>query len=137
MLYSHLSPTLPRMYSGIEPASRCVQIPRETLSECRQCKNYHGQRYNGTLLVCGMHPYGPGDESCEDFEKGDLIDAPSTGNTLSPQYFAERMFELQRWERRGFDSEAFRITEIVAIERASHYRVNPSSDTAPPTSPEP
>lgn len=51
------------------------------LSSCQQCKNYHGQRYGENLLVCGMHPYGPGDEACEDFEKSDrtkwVVNIPS------------------------------------------------------------
>ena len=65
-------PTLTRIpKGGVDPSNRCVKIPREHPSECRQCKNYHGQRYGGTLLVCGMHPCGPGYQSCDDFEKSD------------------------------------------------------------------
>ena len=36
---------------------------------CRGCSNYHGQVYNGNLLVCGMHPYGWDDENCPDWEQ--------------------------------------------------------------------
>lgn len=35
---------------------------------CINCINYHGQSYNGILLVCGMHPQGWDDDSCPDWE---------------------------------------------------------------------
>jgi hypothetical protein len=37
---------------------------------CVGCKNYHGQVYNGQMLVCGMHPFGvnKGIDSCPDKE---------------------------------------------------------------------
>jgi hypothetical protein len=37
---------------------------------CVGCKNYHGQVYNGQMLVCGMHPFGvnEGIDSCPDKE---------------------------------------------------------------------
>jgi hypothetical protein len=37
---------------------------------CVGCKNYHGQVYNGQMLVCGMHPFGvnAGIDSCPDKE---------------------------------------------------------------------
>ncbi|MDJ1171820.1 hypothetical protein PMG71_20535 [Roseofilum sp. BLCC_M154] len=35
---------------------------------CVGCRHYHGQVYGGNLLVCGMHPYGPEDSSCRDWE---------------------------------------------------------------------
>ncbi|MBD2034869.1 hypothetical protein H6F76_07465 [Leptolyngbya sp. FACHB-321] len=34
---------------------------------CKGCRHLHGQSYGGTLMVCGMHPYGNG-EDCSDFE---------------------------------------------------------------------
>ena len=36
---------------------------------CINCVNYHGQVYNGNLLVCAMHPYGSDDNTCPDWEK--------------------------------------------------------------------
>ena len=36
---------------------------------CINCVNYHGQVYNGNLLVCAMHPYGSDDDNCPDWEK--------------------------------------------------------------------
>lgn len=35
---------------------------------CINCANYHGQSYNGNLLVCAMHPYGWDDDDCPDWE---------------------------------------------------------------------
>jgi len=35
---------------------------------CIGCKNYHGRRYNGNFLVCGIHPYGWNDENCPDWQ---------------------------------------------------------------------
>jgi hypothetical protein len=35
---------------------------------CIGCQNYHGQVYNGNLLVCGMHPSGWEDDKCPDWE---------------------------------------------------------------------
>ena len=36
---------------------------------CVGCRNYHGQVYNGNLLVCGIHPHGWADENCPDKEE--------------------------------------------------------------------
>ena len=49
---------------------------------CSGCKYYDGSIYGGNLLVCGIHPYGPGDESdpatqptsCEDWEGEQPLD---------------------------------------------------------------
>ncbi|CAN5614846.1 hypothetical protein BH23CYA1_BH23CYA1_07410 [soil metagenome] len=35
---------------------------------CVGCRNYHGAEYGEEMLVCGMHPYGPEDETCPDWE---------------------------------------------------------------------
>ncbi|MEO1428340.1 MAG: hypothetical protein AAFS12_08280 [Cyanobacteria bacterium J06632_19] len=45
-----------------------VEPTAETNPACMGCRNYHGQVYNGNLLVCGMHPSGYEDESCPDWE---------------------------------------------------------------------
>jgi hypothetical protein len=34
---------------------------------CINCANYHGQSYNGNLLVCAMHPNGSDDSTCPDW----------------------------------------------------------------------
>ena len=36
---------------------------------CIDCINYHGQSYNGNLLVCAMHPEGWADQNCPDWEQ--------------------------------------------------------------------
>ena len=36
---------------------------------CINCANYHGQSYNGNLLVCAMHPEGWDDNNCPDWEE--------------------------------------------------------------------
>lgn len=36
---------------------------------CVGCQHYHGRIYSGTLLVCGMHPYGWDGEECPDWEE--------------------------------------------------------------------
>ena len=37
---------------------------------CINCSNYHGQSYNGNLLVCAMYPSGYEGDSCPDWEEG-------------------------------------------------------------------
>lgn len=36
---------------------------------CIDCANYHGQAYNGNLLVCAMHPSGYEQDSCPDWSQ--------------------------------------------------------------------
>ena len=36
---------------------------------CINCANYHGQSYNGNLLVCAMHPNGWDDDNCPDWSE--------------------------------------------------------------------
>ncbi|MEM9925362.1 MAG: hypothetical protein AAF915_16685 [Cyanobacteria bacterium P01_D01_bin.50] len=45
-----------------------VEPTAEQNSACIGCRNYHGQVYNGNLLVCGIYPHGYDDESCPDWE---------------------------------------------------------------------
>ena len=47
-----------------------TEIPSESKhAACIGCRNYHGQAYNGQILVCGMHPYGVDDSFCPDWEQ--------------------------------------------------------------------
>jgi hypothetical protein len=39
----------------------------ESHPACINCANYHGQVYNGNLLVCAMHPNGYEDSTCPDW----------------------------------------------------------------------
>lgn len=187
---------------------------------CRLCKNYYGQRHGGNILICGMHPYGPGDENCDDFEKSDRVRwvvhvlsseftswgvtcfdlscyNVETGTRVTFSLFdsseedavqsAHRILYGSAEERRNVtafkvspppatpwewggvvanadsptalaiaegltaalptnftlhyhptdEGDLFSVAEISTVEQASHHRVNLSSDTAPPTSPEP
>ncbi|MBZ8183055.1 hypothetical protein [Oscillatoria salina] len=47
-----------------------VEATSEHHPACIGCRHYHGQVYNGELLVCGMHPYGWDDKNCPDWEAG-------------------------------------------------------------------
>lgn len=54
--------------------SEFVEITTETPSKnnyaaCIGCCNYHGQSYNGQILVCAMHPHGVEDDYCPDWEE--------------------------------------------------------------------
>lgn len=40
----------------------------ETPTGCAGCRHYHGQAYNGNVLICGMHPYGWEGDTCPDKE---------------------------------------------------------------------
>ena len=48
---------------------------------CIGCINYHGQVYNGNLLVCGMHPSGYEDETCPDWEGESVTSERETANS--------------------------------------------------------
>jgi hypothetical protein len=53
-----------------EPMTHTVEPLLNQHPICVGCRHYHGQAYNGTMLVCAMHPYGivDGSESCPDKE---------------------------------------------------------------------
>jgi hypothetical protein len=36
---------------------------------CRGCRNFHGIKYQGIMLVCAIHPSGVEGNTCPDFEK--------------------------------------------------------------------
>lgn len=47
-----------------------TEIPtQDNYAACVGCRHYHGQAYNGQILVCGMHPYGVEDTHCTDWEE--------------------------------------------------------------------
>lgn len=35
---------------------------------CVGCQHYYGQAHGGNMLVCAMHPFGPEEENCPDWE---------------------------------------------------------------------
>jgi hypothetical protein len=54
------------------------QIPKS----CWNCTNLCGKIYGGNLLVCGMHPYGPSGDICDDFEDNGKPDFVSMGEEI-------------------------------------------------------
>lgn len=50
------------------PVTRTVNPWLQHHPACIGCKHYHGMDYGHEMLVCGMHPYGPEDRSCGDWE---------------------------------------------------------------------
>jgi len=64
------------VYSDLEDVMNDLEQPFPHLVEptdtrhpaCKGCSQYHGQVYNGNLLVCGMHPYGWEDSNCPDWQ---------------------------------------------------------------------
>jgi ABC-type transporter Mla subunit MlaD len=50
------------------PINRHVDPMINDHTVCIGCKHYYGQAHGGNMLVCGMHPYGPDDEQCPDWE---------------------------------------------------------------------
>lgn len=55
---------------AVEPVTHTVEPWLNQHPICMGCRNYHGQVYNGNMLVCAMHPYGiPEDvDTCPDKE---------------------------------------------------------------------
>ncbi|MEC4815854.1 MAG: hypothetical protein SAK29_21665 [Scytonema sp. PMC 1069.18] len=49
-----------------------VEPTQQQNPACIGCRHYHGQVYNGNLLVCAMHPHGWDDENCPDWEQEEL-----------------------------------------------------------------
>lgn len=62
---------------------------------CRLCRHYHGRSHGGVMLICGMHPFGPVDEQCEDFERLSPK-APPTARILP--YQAPPTTSVDPWE---------------------------------------
>ncbi|MEN9208229.1 MAG: hypothetical protein Q6L50_09580 [Gloeomargarita sp. GMQP_bins_120] len=55
--------------SGLaQPLARTLDPLLMNQPACVGCKHYHGQVYNGQILVCAMHPYGVEGTQCPDWE---------------------------------------------------------------------
>ncbi len=54
----------------VQPVMHTVEPLFNDHPACIGCRHYHGQSYNGTMLVCGMHPFGWEDQEqkCPDWE---------------------------------------------------------------------
>ncbi|UBF25759.1 hypothetical protein K9N68_30120 [Kovacikia minuta CCNUW1] len=51
-----------------QPVVRSIEPFLNEHPACVGCRHYHGQSYGGTMLVCGMHPYGWEGEKCPDWQ---------------------------------------------------------------------
>lgn len=51
-----------------QPVVHTIEPALNNHSACVGCRHYHGQAYNGVMLVCGMHPYGWEGEKCPDWQ---------------------------------------------------------------------
>ncbi|MBD2504698.1 hypothetical protein [Anabaena azotica] len=58
-------------YAGMEQEVRRIsqQPLKEIPKPCRGCQNFHGGRYGGVMLVCGIHPHGVEGDICPDFRR--------------------------------------------------------------------
>ncbi len=59
---------IPWLQQTTAPITHTVNPWLQHHPTCIGCKNYHGSTYGENTLVCGMHPYGPDDDSCADWE---------------------------------------------------------------------
>lgn len=57
-----------RMEETVQPVVNTVEPIMNDHPACVGCRHYHGQSYNGVMLVCGMHPFGWEEEKCPDWE---------------------------------------------------------------------
>lgn len=53
-----------------QPVTQTFEPMLKQHPACVGCRNFHGQYYGDSLLVCAMHPYGVGEgvETCPDKE---------------------------------------------------------------------
>ncbi|MEL6159125.1 MAG: hypothetical protein AAFR18_07875 [Cyanobacteria bacterium J06627_32] len=58
----------PRIEEATAPLSNTITPWLQNHPTCIGCRNYHGTAYGDEMLVCGMHPYGPDDQTCADWE---------------------------------------------------------------------
>ncbi|MCS7031833.1 MAG: hypothetical protein NZL92_09935 [Gloeomargarita sp. SKYG116] len=56
------------LLSLVQPLTRSLDPLLMDQPACVGCKHYHGQVYNGQILVCAMHPYGVEGNRCPDWE---------------------------------------------------------------------
>lgn len=70
----------PIIEEATAPISNTVNPWLQNHPTCIGCKNYHGSSYGDEMLVCGMHPYGPEDSSCMDWESVWPIPQDDTNN---------------------------------------------------------
>jgi hypothetical protein len=63
-----------------QPFTSTVEPMLNNHPVCVGCRNYHGQTYGDSMLVCGLHPYGWEGDKCPDWESS--WKRPDSGSTL-------------------------------------------------------
>jgi hypothetical protein len=71
-----LGPVLIEFTAGLDqwfeevaaPLNQTVDPILQDHPTCVGCRNYYGQAHGGNMLVCAMHPFGPEDPQCADWE---------------------------------------------------------------------
>lgn len=53
-------------YQVRQPSGNSQQRPKA----CVGCRYYYGKSHSNAQLICAMHPYGPSDDDCQDWETG-------------------------------------------------------------------
>ena len=64
-VYQHLTPFIEE---ATAPINNTVTPYFQSHRACIGCKHYNGSEFGGNMLVCGMHPYGPEEPNCQDWE---------------------------------------------------------------------
>jgi hypothetical protein len=71
-----IGPVLTTFIAGLDQWMEALSAPINSTVEpilqnypaCVGCRNFYGQNHGGNTLVCAMHPFGPEDEQCVDWE---------------------------------------------------------------------
>lgn len=63
-IYQRLTPW---MEEATAPITNTITPYLQEHHACVGCKYYNGSTHGGNMLVCAMHPYGPEDETCQDW----------------------------------------------------------------------
>ena len=59
---------VPWLEETAAPISHTINPFLQDHPTCVGCAYYNGTDYGGNMLVCAMHPYGPDDRNCADWE---------------------------------------------------------------------
>ncbi|MFK8185619.1 MAG: hypothetical protein AB8B99_19760 [Phormidesmis sp.] len=63
-IYQRLTPWIEEVTA---PITNTITPYLQEHHPCIGCKYYNGSTHGGNMLVCGMHPYGPEDKTCQDW----------------------------------------------------------------------
>lgn len=67
LLSDHGANPITFSFSGL-PYELTHEDNRQRPKPCQGCSSYHGQHYGRERLVCGIHPYGPTQDVCGDWQ---------------------------------------------------------------------